>query len=301
MAGKKKEPVAKRIFFVCVSQDIDHSLRWCLKNDFRSLITVAGYSSANTLKKAIEEKDCHALIVDSVVIDPLTDFIGKVKTMNPTLKILAILPSKPMHTEVKALTELNIGGIIARPFTPESLYEHLYQMFGFQKPKEINIFELKRGMVAADDIYGATGSEPLVECGAVLDEATIAKLVQSNIKRLKVHEDTKGFMNCWEYKQCGHFGRCPASIFVEADGYLNGFNAGRGCMYVKDTLIERESIAGKSFVEKLKTLCAKCEFCKMVAKESQGKTSHALFVEHIELMKDKKKNEYLTDDVPEVI
>ncbi|MEO5356488.1 MAG: hypothetical protein H7844_04225 [Nitrospirae bacterium YQR-1] len=292
MAKKVSTPVTKKIFFMCVSEDIDHPIRWSLKNDFKSLINLKAYKGIKDLKRALDAESCNYLIIDSLVFDPLLKHAEEIYAKYPHLKMLAVLHPEVTSVEVKAIKDSeSIVDAIIRPFTPESLYECLYQSFGFKKPKEVNIFNLKKGMVVADDIFSQSGSEPLVECGVVLDDELIEKLKKFNIKKAKVHDDMTKLLNCWEYKKCGFHGQCPASIFIDADGYLGGTCAGRGCMFVKDTMLENELIKGKSFGEKLKLICTKCEFCKIVATDSKGAVSHNLFVEHIKNNKADKRNE----------
>lgn len=54
-----------------------------------------------------------------------------------------------------------------------------------------------------------------------------------------------GLLNCWNWKNCGRYpggpnsnklGVCPAASDSKSDGYLNGRNAGRACIFVAGTL-----------------------------------------------------------------
>lgn len=64
-------------------------------------------------------------------------------------------------------------------------------------------------------------------------------------------------VNCWEFKKCGQEGKCPASTFEAADGYLGGKNGGRGCVYITGTFCNKR-IQG-TYQDKEKN-CAECEF-----------------------------------------
>ncbi|MBF0519421.1 MAG: hypothetical protein HQK92_06840 [Nitrospirae bacterium] len=301
MAKKVLTPVTKKVFFMCVSEDVDHPIRWSLKNDFKSLITLKAYKGVKDLKRALEADPCNYLIVDSLVFDPILKHTEEIFAKYPFLKILVVLPPELTAVEVKSIKEsASVTDVIIRPFTPESLYAVLYDSFGFKKPKEVNIFGLKKGMVVADNIFSQSGSEPLVECGVVLDDALIETLKKHNIKKVNVHDDMTKLLNCWEYQKCGFSGQCPASIFVDADGYLGGVCAGRGCMFVKDTILNNELIKGKNFVEKVTLMCSKCEFCKIVATDSKGAVSHSNFVEHIKNNKADKRNENPLIEKPKI-
>ncbi|MBF0319662.1 MAG: hypothetical protein HQL01_07665 [Nitrospirae bacterium] len=301
MAKKEVSTVTKRRFFICVAQDIDHPMRWCLKNDFKSLVTIKVFKTPNDLKKAMKDGEtCDYLILDSVVCDPIEKFAGEFFIGFNAVKIMAIVPPEITAVALNALSATKeIKDIIKRPFTPEGLQQCIFETFGFKKPKEINVFELKKGMVLSENVT-SPGGEALIECGVVLNDMEIAKLVKYNIQRVTVHTDMTAVLNCWEFKKCGQLGRCPASVFVDADGFLGGVNAGRGCMFVKDTLLQHELIKDKSFGEKLTLICSKCEFCKIVASESKGAVSHTLFVEHIKANKGRKKQEGIVMKDPEI-
>lgn len=71
-------------------------------------------------------------------------------------------------------------------------------------------------------------------------------------------------MNCWDVKKCGKAGKCPASTLKEANGFLGGKNAGRGCVYVTGTFCSG-TVQG-TFKEKEKN-CLACDFFKMMKQE----------------------------------
>ena len=79
--------------------------------------------------------------------------------------------------------------------------------------------------------------------------------------------------NCWEFKKCGResngvnaasMGVCPAASLDKADGYCNGKNGGRGCVYITGTFCGG-NIQG-THKEKSKN-CAECDFYKLLKKE----------------------------------
>lgn len=304
MAKKSNTSITKKIFFMYVSEDIDHPIRWSVKNDFKSLIQLKSYKTAGALYKALQEEECHFLILDSVLFESVGEFIAKVYAAVPTIMILVVTQAEAPGRELKELTSMEgVADAIMRPFTPDQLNKCLYEIFGFKKPVELNLFNVKKGMVLAADVFSATSKDPIVNAGVVLDDEDIDKMINCNIQRVSVHDETARFLNCWEVKKCGHEGRCPASVFLDADGFLGGINAGRGCMFVKDTLLEIEKHKDKPFGTKIRALCSKCEYCKLVATESRGKVSHADFIEYVKSNKGKKTKSAMaifTDEKPKV-
>jgi methyl-accepting chemotaxis protein len=90
-------------------------------------------------------------------------------------------------------------------------------------------------------------------------------------------------LNCWEFKKCGRepggpksdeLGVCPASTFKDADGFLGGVNAGRGCVYVTGTFCGG-NIQG-TYQDKLKN-CGKCNFYAQLKNESGAELSVTSF------------------------
>ena len=97
--------------------------------------------------------------------------------------------------------------------------------------------------------------------------------------------------NCWEFKKCGRehggikvaeLGECPASTFTTADGFCDGKNGGRACMFVTGTLCAG-SIQG-THKEKEKN-CIICDFYKKVWDEEGAKASIFSFNGHIKIKK----------------
>ena len=85
--------------------------------------------------------------------------------------------------------------------------------------------------------------------------------------------------NCWEFKKCGRehggantnsLGVCPASTFIAADGYCEGKNGGRGCVYITGTFCGG-NIQG-TFRDKEKN-CSVCEFYKILRNEHRAEIS----------------------------
>ncbi|MBF0357807.1 MAG: hypothetical protein HQL70_04310 [Magnetococcales bacterium] len=82
-----------------------------------------------------------------------------------------------------------------------------------------------------------------------------------------------GTLNCWNWKNCGRypggpkvneFGVCPATTETQADGFLNGRAAGRGCAYVAGTFCGGK-IQG-SAQDKTHD-CIKCDYYKALKSE----------------------------------
>jgi hypothetical protein len=183
--------------------------------------------------------------------------------------------------------------IIVRPFTIKRLYSYIENKFGMKKSVDVGVkfvtTELiKGGLVAAENVYIPGKDEPLIECGVVLDDEHIRELIKHNITKIKVHEDAHKFINCWEFKKCNEFGECPSFVNVDADGFLEGVNAGRACMYINATV---EMCGGgrryKSWEEKIKVICHDCEFYKMILTCNDGRIPPS-----IKLMAHMDKNIY---------
>lgn len=82
-----------------------------------------------------------------------------------------------------------------------------------------------------------------------------------------------GKINCWEYMKCGRepggdkvdeLGVCPAATFTAADGFCNGKNGGRACVYITGTFCNG-TISG-TFQEKEKE-CIRCDFYQLLNRE----------------------------------
>lgn len=101
-------------------------------------------------------------------------------------------------------------------------------------------------------------------------------------------------LNCWEYKQCGHeqggknahLGICPAATYYHANGFLDGINGGRACMYITGTFCDN-SLSGTA-KEKDK-VCLECEFFRTL-KQEHGKDM-LVFTFHDYVTK-QKSNQY---------
>lgn len=82
-------------------------------------------------------------------------------------------------------------------------------------------------------------------------------------------------LNCWEHKQCGHepggknahLGICPAATYYHANGFLEGINGGRACMYIIGTFCDN-TLSGTS--RDKEKACLECEFFKTL-KQEHGK------------------------------
>ena len=75
--------------------------------------------------------------------------------------------------------------------------------------------------------------------------------------------------NCWEFKQCGKGpgsdDECVSASYSFADGYLNGHNGGRACMFITTTRCQSDELGynPKKFVE----ICSNCEFYKIMERD----------------------------------
>ncbi|MBF0465211.1 MAG: hypothetical protein HQK96_01940 [Nitrospirae bacterium] len=274
-----------------LSEDIDSVIQSSLRNDFKGITAVKGFRRPGTLSRALETESPSLLVVDGLLVESLPDFIREIDNRKPPYKILLILPSYSTQEDMQTLLDYAnvVPHILLRPFTLQRLYTYLNDSFHFTKPKVVTVSQisadtLSKGMILAEDVYIPGGNEPLLDCGTVLDEASIRALIEKNIKNIKVHEDTAKFMNCWEVKKCGCVGECPASFFVDADGFLGGINAGRACVYLKYTKGPCVGIY-KNIAEKIKILCSRCEFYKMLLKDNIDKIPIAELFKHVEKKK----------------
>lgn len=85
--------------------------------------------------------------------------------------------------------------------------------------------------------------------------------------------ETKGKLNCWEFKQCGRepggthvhdLGVCPAAVEERLDGVHHGKNGGRSCWVLAGTLCK--GMVQGTFAQKYKN-CEICDFYKSVKEE----------------------------------
>ena len=76
--------------------------------------------------------------------------------------------------------------------------------------------------------------------------------------------------NCWNFKDCGQYGICPATKERKLDGVHGGINAGRACWIIADTLcLENES--------RIENYCTtKCNFYSVVKKEENYNFKEAI-------------------------
>ncbi|MBU0987034.1 MAG: PAS domain-containing protein [Proteobacteria bacterium] len=99
-----------------------------------------------------------------------------------------------------------------------------------------------------------------------IDAADNTQPMNPRQSALSSRKSNKIKQDCWEYKKCGRepngakvheLGVCPAATFKDADGFLDGKNAGRACAFVSGTFCGG-GIQG-SFTDKNKN-CGKCDF-----------------------------------------
>ncbi|MBF0564604.1 MAG: hypothetical protein HQK89_05120 [Nitrospirae bacterium] len=290
MSGDK-HLATKRSIWLMLSEDIDGIIQSSLRNDFKGITEVKGYRKVSTLNRALEGHSPSLIIIDGILVESLPDFIKEINDRKSPYKVLLILPSYSTREDMETLLNYPnvILDIILRPFTLKRLYTYLSDRFSFTKPKIVTVSHistdtLSNGMVLAEDVYIPGGTEPLLDCGTVLDESAILELIKNNVRHINVHENTAKFMNCWEVKKCGCEGQCPASFFVDADGFLGGINAGRACIYLKHTKGPCVGIF-KNISEKTKLLCYNCGFYKMLLKDDIGKMTISDLFKHIEKKK----------------
>ena len=102
-------------------------------------------------------------------------------------------------------------------------------------------------------------------------------------------------LNCWEFKKCGRepggsqanvMGVCPAATFELADGFCEGKNGGRACVYITGTFCAG-TVQG-TYLEKQKK-CDECEFYKKLREEEGAKATVLAFHKYIESKQKEKK------------
>ena len=93
--------------------------------------------------------------------------------------------------------------------------------------------------------------------------------------------------NCWEFKKCGRepdgakvneLGVCPATTFTMADGFCDGLNGGRACVYITGTFCA--GIVQGTHKEKEKN-CAECDFYKTLKQEHGSEMTVLSFSEYV--------------------
>jgi len=94
-------------------------------------------------------------------------------------------------------------------------------------------------------------------------------------------------LNCWEFNKCGRepkgknahqLGICPAAVFEESDGFCDGKNGGRACMFIAGTYC-LEIVPG-THRESLKN-CGICDFYRMLKQEYGSGMSVFLFQRYV--------------------
>jgi hypothetical protein len=278
---RDRHGVTKKEFLVHLREDVSTSVIWSLIEHYRGVSVASGYDTLSRLELALFAKKCSLLIVDECHFDgfdELMEFVDKIKYSNVTFKVLAVMCSWTAREDIDRLLKMGdvVVDVIIRPFTIKRLYAYLEKAFGMKKAvvkgiKYVTNESLRSGLVAAENIYVPGSDELIVECGVVLEDRHIMELIRYNIDKVKVHEDAFKFINCWEYRKCQHPEVCPTFINVDADGFLDGANAGRACMYINATT-ELCGSGGSfnSWEEKIKQICRNCEFYGMVLDSNEG-------------------------------
>ncbi|WP_420265555.1 two-CW domain-containing protein [Candidatus Magnetominusculus dajiuhuensis] len=278
----KRRKVSKKEIFVFLREDIAAPVSWSLLEYYRGITVASGYYNLRSLELVLFTRRCDLLIIDECHFDDMDafcEFMYHIQYSNVSFKVLAIMSSTTDIEQVRQLlSQCDIViDIIIRPFTIRRLYSYIEDAFGVKKSfdvgvKAITSEQLKRGLVAAENVYVPGKDEHLIECGVVLDDEHVRELIKFNISKIKVHKDVYKFINCWEFTKCKDFEDCPSFINVDADGFLDGVNAGRACMYINATL---DMCGGgrkyKSWEEKIKVTCQNCEFYKMILTCNDGK------------------------------
>ncbi|MBF0515616.1 MAG: hypothetical protein HQK97_00670 [Nitrospirae bacterium] len=298
----KRRKVSKKELFIFLREDIAAPVSWSLLEYYRGVTVASGYYSLRSLELVLFTRRCDLLIIDECHfedLDAFCEFMYHIQYSNVSFKVLAVMSSKTDIEQVRQLLSQCdiVVDIIIRPFTIKRLYSYIETTFGMKKSidlgvKSITADYLKSGLVAAENVYIPGKDEHLVECGVVIDDTHIRELIKHNITKIKVHKDVYKFINCWEFTKCKDFEECPSFINVDADGFLDGVNAGRACMYINATL----DICGggrkyKSWEEKIKVLCQDCEFYKMILTCNDGKIPPSIkLMAHMDKNIFKRKN-----------
>ncbi|MBF0459087.1 MAG: hypothetical protein HQK99_14450 [Nitrospirae bacterium] len=294
----KRRKVSKKEIFVFLREDIAAPVSWSLLEYYRGVTVASGYYSLRSLELVLFTRRCDLLIIDECHfedIDAFCEFMYHVQYSNVSFKVLAVMSST---TDIEQVNQLLaqcdiVIDIIIRPFTIRRLYSYIESAFGMKRSVDIGVKgitpdQIKNGLVAAENVYIPGKDEHLIECGVVLDDEHVRDLIKYNIAKIKVHKDVYKFINCWEFMKCKDFGECPSFVNVDADGFLDGVNAGRVCMYINATL---DMCGGgrkyKSWEEKIKVTCQNCEFYKMILTCNDGKIPPS-----IKLMAHMDKNIY---------
>jgi hypothetical protein len=94
-------------------------------------------------------------------------------------------------------------------------------------------------------------------------------------------------LNCWEFKKCGRepkgekaheLGICPAALFDESDGFCDGKNGGRACMYIAGTFCS-ETTPGTHREDSKDCEC--CDFYRMLKQEHGPEMSVFSFQKYV--------------------
>lgn len=102
----------------------------------------------------------------------------------------------------------------------------------------------------------------------------------------KTHSGSKNSVNCWEYFDDNHNGEkcnnCIVKTSSTANGFLQGTNGGRACMFIANTKCDNED--GMSIPEKIRNVCSNCEFYHKLKSEYDGQMNYFDFRMHLKMM-----------------
>lgn len=283
--------VVKKVFYLFVGEDIEDGLMWIFNTFFKGLVKAVIFRNYNKLMSNITNDECSLLIIDIQLFEDINGFINQVTRERYTFKLLIFFLDSRQKEDFSYLKKVDcIEDIMARPFTQKDMHGFLFKSFGFGMPKiiKVGLENVKKGLVIADDVHELDGDDVLIEAGTVLDVSHISLLLENRVKHIKVHEGGENFLNCWEFHGCQYYGVCPASTYTDSDGFLGGKNAGRACMYIKNTFSctsDRFAFEFKTYNEKLDKHCKHCDFYKTFNYSDEQKESMQSLKKYI---KDKK-------------
>jgi DNA-binding NtrC family response regulator len=111
---------------LCVHDDILQSVKWLLA-EFNRDFSVTSFRSLESLESAYATKEWDLLILDAAAShESMRDALAKIKTQNPHLKIILIVPPGANREEIlEIINGKMVQGLVIKPFTGEVISRYL--------------------------------------------------------------------------------------------------------------------------------------------------------------------------------
>lgn len=226
-------------------------------------------------RKQIEYKKFDNILIDNIISDSLLKAFNLEDFEKLAIKSLSHIRQQIDHARYMIYENMNAN---AKLFVlPET------ELIVPKSTEDLEILDLFE-----QRIFSRLYQSPLSMYEINLNEPEIKEHI--NFQPLEI-KNTCNKLNCWEHKQCGrepggkkaYLGICPVTTYHDANGFLDGINGGRACMYITGTFCD--NTLNGTVHEKGKT-CLECDFFKTL-KQEHGKDM-LIYTFHDYIKKQKK-------------